>query len=137
MNRILFCILMLAVTIVCGCSGKKQLGGKVIYSDDGSPVTIGSVFFTTPTFRAQGDIKQDGTYTVGSTGLHDGIPPGEYDVYIQGADKSEFKVVNGRELEFRTPLIDTKYQSPDTSGLTFTVDGSTKTFDIRVDRFKK
>jgi hypothetical protein len=33
-----------------------------------------------------------------------------------------------------TPLIAAKYANADTSGLTFTVDGNTNTFDIKVER---
>ncbi len=136
MNRTLFFLLMIALCVCMGCDGKQQLGGKVTFSDDGSPVTMGAVFFTTPTFVAQGDIKSDGTYVVSSTGMNDGIPPGKYQVYIGGVETVETKEMGGRTITNRTSLINTKYQSPSTSGLEFTVDGSTRKFDIQVDRAK-
>ena len=118
-----------------GCSDKVPLGGTVTFSDDGSPVTAGAVFFETPTFNAQGMIKPDGTYVVGSTSLTDGIPKGTYNVSIRGAE--DITTITGRDgsqTERRRALIAGKYQSPETSGLTFTVDGKTRKFDIEVDR---
>ena len=136
MNRKTVVLLALVLCIALGCSGKQPLGGKVTFSDDGSPLTKGAVFFTTATFVAQGDIKPDGTYTVGSLDLDDGIPPGEYKVYIAGADDVTYKDLGDRKVEVRKSLIDTKYRSSEDSGLTFTVDGTTKRFDIQVDRAK-
>ncbi|MDR1480438.1 MAG: hypothetical protein LBJ00_16005 [Planctomycetaceae bacterium] len=52
-----------------------------------------------------------------------------------GADENgdgEPDIVDRKEM----PLIVEKYADPDTSGLTFTVDGKTKTFDIKVERGK-
>ena len=98
-------------------------------------MTCGAVFFETPTFVAQGDIQSDGKYVVGSTGLKDGLPKGDYRVSIRGADEITFiPGAGGTQVERRKALVDSKYQSPDSSGLTFTVDGKTKKFDIQVDR---
>jgi hypothetical protein len=139
MNRINIFVLILVLGVITGCSGKQQLGGKVTFSDNDEPLAKGAVFFTTPTFVAQGDLKQDGTYTVGSTGLDDGIPPGEYKIYIMGADDVTYEASKdgrGPQREIRKSLIDPKYQSAENSGLKFTVDGSSYTYDIQVDRAK-
>ncbi len=137
MYRKVSLLLMLALCVCIGCSGKQPLGGKVTFSDDGTPVTTGSVFLETPTFQSSGSIRADGTYVVGSTGLDDGIPKGTYKVSIRGAESiTMVDGPGGSQTERRKSLIDPKYQSPSTSGLTFTVDGSTRTFDIKVDRAK-
>jgi hypothetical protein len=51
-----------------------------------------------------------------------------------GADKNgdgEPDIIGRKE----TPLIAKKYANPDTSELTFTVDGKTKVFDVKVERY--
>jgi len=135
-NKLLLPFVLLGFVFLVGCSGKQPLSGTVTFSDDGTPVTAGAVFFETPTFNAQGSIKSDGTYIVGSTGLTDGIPRGTYMVSIRGAEEIKSVMGPGGTMVDgpRRSLIDTKYQRADTSGLTFTVDGKTKKYDIKVDR---
>ena len=136
-KRLLFYFALVGFVFLLGCSKNQKLSGKVTFSDDGSPLTCGAVFFETPTFVAQGDIKSDGSYIVGSTGLKDGLPKGEYRVSIRGAD--EIKMVEGpggSQRGERKALIDPKYMNADSSGLTFNVDGRSKKFDIKVDRAK-
>ncbi len=137
----IFASLSLSVLLFSlGCSGKVPLGGKVTFSDDGSPVTKGAVCFQSPTMLAQGAIQSDGTYQMGTDRASDGLPSGEYQVYLVGtADvsyvASSVKGTTGpSQREVQTPVIDRKYESAGTSGLTFTVDGKTRTFDIPVDR---
>ncbi len=93
-----------------------------------------------PTLMAQGRINPDGTYQVGTDKATDGLPPDEYKVYLIGTNEIQFveykipgQTDPGRR-EIRTPVIDKKYESADTSELTFTVDGKTRTFDITVER---
>ncbi len=118
-----------------GCGGNQSLSGKVTFSDDGSPLTKGVVIFTTATHNAQGVIKKDGTYVVGFQKLNDGIPRGDYKVYIGGAeDVISTRTSDGGESNRYVPLIDSKYFSSENSGLTFKADGSQRTFDIQVDR---
>ncbi|MCL2116876.1 MAG: hypothetical protein FWH27_00465 [Planctomycetaceae bacterium] len=63
------------------------------------------------------------------------MPKGDYRVSIRGADEiTKREGPGGSQIEQRKALIHGKYQSPDSSGLTLTVDGKTKKFDIKVDR---
>jgi len=119
-----------------GCGGKQQLTGTVTFSDDNTPLDRGAVYFSTPTFEAMGVIKSDGTYTVSSTGDRDGIPKGQtFAVTIVGVDDVQtFRASDGTTDSTRTSLIDPKYGRAETSGLTFTSDGRTRTFNIQVDR---
>ena len=137
-RKLIISIALIGILFVFGCSGKQPLSGKITFSDDGSPLPAGAVFFETPTYSASGVIKKNGTYVVGSDSLKDGLPKGTYAVIIRGAD--EITTIDARgggmPMERRTPLIDSKYQNPDTSGLSFTVDGKTKKFDFQVDRAK-
>ena len=136
-KKLLLSFVLAGMAFLPGCSDKLPLSGTVTYSDDGTPVTAGAVFFETPTYSSQAAIKSDGTFIVGSTGLADGIPKGTYGVCIRGAENIvTVKGPGGIQTERRTALIDPKYQSLETSGLTFTVDGKSKKFDIKVDRAK-
>jgi len=133
-------ILLLGLTVIvltAGCSKKIHLGGSVTY-DDGTPVTEGGVIFVTSTFQSRGMITSDGTYTLSSTGNDDGIPPGEYKVFLTGVERTiKIDRPDGSYETRSEPLILEKYTSPETSELTFTVDGKKKRFDIQVERYKR
>jgi hypothetical protein len=136
-KKLLLSFAFVGVAFMFGCSDLRPLSGTVTFSDDGSPLTAGAVFFETPTYSARGTIGPDGRYVVGSMRATDGIPIGTYQVTIRGAeDVVSTERPDGTWIERRTALIDAKYQDPDTSGLTFTVDGTrnTRTFDIQVER---
>jgi len=146
-----FIVLTLACLIVScflGCGdGNVRLGGKVTFSDTQEPLTRGEIHFSTPTFLARAIIQPDGTYTVGSLKEADGLPPGTYAIAVvhtmegSGALASmvEQTVLDSRGLArtiAETPLIDPKYNNKETSGLSVTVDKSTKVFNFEVDRFQ-
>jgi len=136
----------LPVLILCfpflfvGCSDHVRVKGKVTLTD-GTPVGLGHVVFEKNDFSASGEIKQDGSYTMGSFKATDGLPRGEYTVYIRGA------TVTGQPVEFRTmggggqmqtmsipslePIIAREYTSGSTSPLRCNVQKS-MTFDIEV-----
>ena len=137
---------------VLGCGPNVKFGGRVTYSDDGSPLTTGMVCFESDSFLARGGLNQDGCYDLGSLNLKDGIPKGEYRVYISGADaveEVEMRQVPGQADHVTsanmsgtmggrifTPLIDPKYREGRTSGITVMIDGSSKKFDFQVDRYQ-
>jgi hypothetical protein len=125
-----FSLLLLTLLILpCfGCNnGQVGLSGKVIFSDDGSPLTFGTVCFSTPTFQAKGEIKNNGSFTMGSLGVADGLPPGTYTVCILGATED----LGGDNIY---SLLDPKWNSPSTSNLTVTVENTTRNLEIKVDR---
>ena len=132
-NKVTFLMTVAISLVAIGCSENVSIRGKVTFSDDQSPLTVGMVFFDTDSYQARGLLAPDGTYELGSTGLKDGLPPGEYRVYVSGASISDPNVppeANAPPL----PLIDPKYESGLTSGLSVKVDRSTRTFDFSVDR---
>lgn len=130
-----FCLTVLAVALLfaAGCGDKVHLGGKVTYSDDGSPLGVGTVCFETDSYLARGTLKADGTYVTGSLSEKDGIPPGTYRVYVAGAMREIGVDKSGMPLN--EPLIDEKFASGASSGLVMTVDASTKKYDFQVDRY--
>ncbi|MGL4943310.1 MAG: hypothetical protein ACRC46_08980 [Thermoguttaceae bacterium] len=141
-----FCVCLLVAfgLLLSGCSKNVSMGGKVTFSDDGSPLSVGTVCFESATFLARGEIKPDGTYVIGSLSEKDGLPAGTYKVCIAGAakeiGKTQIDSLSGTQMEgmpIYEPLIDEKFAKAATSGIEITVDNKTKSLDFKVDRFKK
>ncbi|MCL2623243.1 MAG: carboxypeptidase-like regulatory domain-containing protein [Planctomycetaceae bacterium] len=134
--------LLFSVAFMAGC-GDPKVTGKVTFPD-GAPLTKGQVMFQKGGFVGSGDIQKDGTYSAGKLKDGDGLPPGQYQVFITGAstfDAAEMEKLSqeatiGRIPTFKTPrpidLIATKYMSPRSSDLTVEVNGRTK-YDITVE----
>ena len=121
-------IILLLLVVATGCgNGQVGLKGTVVFDDDGSPLPTGTVIFTTATFQARGDIDQHGTFTMGSFGTKDGLPPGTYKVGITGAT-----VASNPSLDY--DLITSKWASPSTSGCEITVEKGITALEIRVER---
>ncbi|MDR0611691.1 MAG: hypothetical protein LBG58_16405, partial [Planctomycetaceae bacterium] len=76
----------------------------------------------------------DGTYVVGSISEKDGLPEGKYNVYIFGAVKLDGKTKDG--MNMMIPLIDKKYSSPNTSGITVEVPVSGGKFNFQVEPYQ-
>ena len=115
-----------------GCSKNLQVKGKVTYSDDGSPLELGMILFENGPMVSRGDIKKDGTFTMGTEKQNDGLPPGTYTVYFSNTMSFEGDPRTPRMI----PLLDPKYNSATTSGITITIDKSTKSpLEFQVDRF--
>jgi len=147
-TRIVF--LLLFSVLLAGCKNHVKTEGKVVFEDDQTPLTCGVVILQNDTFQAKGEIQQDGTFKVGSFNKNDGLPPGSYRVYLSGAvsePKTEtYTEVDPAKMALRppsvsrpnesVPLIDSKYNRADTSGITYdTKDGPI--LNITVQRPKK
>ncbi len=134
LRLLFFCVGTLCLLVLfSGCSnGYVGMKGRVTYSDNGEPLELGTVTFTSDMFQARGNIKEDGVYEMGSYGDSDGLPPGTYTVFVSGA-----VIVSGPiDKLIKTPLVDEKYTSPRTSPLSITVDKTTKNYDFTVERKK-
>ncbi|MGL4942626.1 MAG: hypothetical protein ACRC46_05490 [Thermoguttaceae bacterium] len=148
-NRFVYVVCCLVACGVLGCNNRVPLEGKVVFSDDGSPITSGTICFTDGKQMARGTINPDGTFTMGFLGAADGMPPGRYTVYFfdVSGDNPSGKPTEAATTPFGTPvpegtpsmtsrrsLIDPKYNRADTSGLTADVSATTKRLDFKVDR---
>ncbi|MDR1382648.1 MAG: lipoprotein, partial [Planctomycetaceae bacterium] len=72
--------LLLALLVLAGCNnGKVPLGGTITF-DDGTPLMVGAVIFSTDTYSAKGNIDANGKYVMGSISTNDGLPAGTYKV---------------------------------------------------------
>lgn len=115
-----------------GCSENVPMHGRVTYSDDGEPLTKGTVVFVDGSQQARGDIDEKGKFVIGFVKEKDGLPKGDYRVYIAGAIYYEGTQKNPYQKE--VVLIDRKYADPATSPLSIAVDGSKRSYDIVVER---
>jgi len=124
-------ILLLLFIFVVGCGGNRQITvqGQVVFSDDGSPLTVGSVVFSNATFQASGALDSQGHFTMGSYSERDGVPAGTYNVSVIGAfvdlDSSGMNTYD---------LIVPKFASPSQSGIEITIDKTVRDLVIKVDR---
>ena len=127
-----FVLLGILLLFGVGCSKNLQITGKVTYSDDGTPLDAGMIIFEDGNMASRSDIGTDGTFKLSSMTQNDGIPPGTYKVYFSGALKAE----EGGMLPRPVYLLAPKYNNPDTTDITITIDKSTKSpLEIKVDRF--
>jgi len=76
---------------------------------------------------ASGNIQPDGSYVLSSLGTNDGIPRGTYTITVTAfediGDTSGMDIEKGNVPVARS-LIDMKYNSTETSGLSVDVQGS-------------
>lgn len=131
-----FFIALLFCALFSGCGGNASVSGKVTFSD-GETLKGGRVMFYTADSVASGAIQADGTYKMGSKSISDGVPRGTYQVAVHAHDPATevpgLSPEESEKLPPKKPLIDGKYGSPTTSGITCDVKGSMK-FDISVER---
>jgi len=125
---IVLCIL-LGLAVGCGSGNKIKVSGHATFSDDDSPLTAGTVVLESETTRVMGELNNKGYFALGELRDGDGVPLGQYRVTISGARE---QLPNGFPGKY---FVDSKYERPDTSGLTFEAKkGGPNTFDIKVDR---
>jgi len=132
-----FLILCFCVLLLSGCgNGQVSVKGTVQFPD-GTPLTRGDVQFLTPTFVGSGQIQPDGSYVIGSLKEADGLPKGTYTITVRAyEDQGNTAGISPENVKPVQPLVDLKYSSPQTSGLTCDVQGPTVHL-ITVEPFKK
>ena len=135
-NLFQFVTIFVAFALLAGCNNNVGLKGKVTFKDDGSPLTIGTVAFLKDGHIARATLDDQGNYVVGFEEEANGLPSGRWTVYITGALEILEKDERGATIR-SAPLIDAKYESPETSGLVLDVDASTREFNIEVERAVK
>ncbi|MDR2761528.1 MAG: hypothetical protein LBB88_02880 [Planctomycetaceae bacterium] len=114
----------------------KKLSGQVTYSDNNEPLEFGFVCFVNEKNFARGTIREGGYYTIGSFTENDGLPHGEYRVYVEAKKPLGLKTPDADDVDY-IPLVDLKFSRPETSGLTFDVKKSNNKFDFQVERYQK
>lgn len=131
MQRVGMRLPVAGVVVVAGllvaCGGGVDtypVTGKVSFAD-GTPLTKGTVIFSSGQYSAKGPIQADGTYSLTSYKAGDGAALGKHTVYIIGAEEGAYP-------DPPKPLIDSKFTLPKTSGLQCEVKSGGNTFDIQV-----
>jgi hypothetical protein len=135
-------ILVFVCVCLIGCGKNVPLQGKVLY-DDGTPITVGMVNFTTDKNLSRGKIQPDGSYAMGTKKEKDGLPPGIYKIYITGAEipiepkeKPEVQLDENEQPVAQMPryqqLVGKEYMTASTTPLTCEVPVNGNSFDIIV-----
>ena len=131
LSMCLFALVLIGFIVGCG-NGNVKVNGKVVFSDDNSPVTLGTICFESGITTARGNIKEDGTFSVYSVKENDGVPSGTYNVYFLNTTKGEGNPLAPKLI----PQLHSKYQKAATTDITMTIDKSTKLpLEIKVDRY--
>ena len=133
MSKYLFMI-SFVLCFMIGCGGNPKIKGKVVFSDDKTPLTQGVVNFVSDKGIARGELDKEGNFVIGSVKANDGLPPGNYRIYLTNTEL--YKTDAAGNLAGIEYLIDKKYEEANTSGLTLEVKKS-MTYDIEVERLKK
>ena len=119
--------------VAAGCSPKTYpVQGKLTWAD-GSPAAElagAQVVFESAALKvgARGDVKADGGFLLSTYQTDDGVPPGDYQVAVLEHRPSP----EGKFLS--PPLMDPKFSSFATSGLTATVKSGPNPVTIAVER---
>ena len=135
-------VLMLVACL--GCGGRAQVHGKVVFSD-GSPLTYGTVNFTSGETICKGQIEKDGTFKMRTFKPGDGVPKGTYKVYITDTlqfgetgntqttgDDADAAVIE--QIGVATNTIPLVYSNPDQSPFPqVTVKGSIKDLVLTIE----
>ncbi|GHT42812.1 hypothetical protein FACS189443_6180 [Planctomycetales bacterium] len=131
-------IALLLFAVLClGCSRNVHVSGTVTY-EDGSPVKSGTVKFETAAYQFNGSIK-DGAYDAGVIKSGQGIPPGNYKVFLANTARIETFItpsgyLSGTNQKIAIPQLTEEFTHPAKSPLSLEVKrGSGRiTYDIVV-----
>jgi hypothetical protein len=123
------------LAVFAGCNGGPKMTpvtGKVMYN--GNPLEFGVVMFQPSSGQpARGDIQPDGTFTLSTYRLNDGVVLGKHKVRIACYESMRPSADKGPgERTLGKPLVPTKYTVFDESGLTAEVDENSYEFTFEL-----
>jgi hypothetical protein len=134
--RILVCWLLVLVCFAgCGDSGNGRITGTAKLKD-GTPLARGRVILTGGRSGANGQIQEDGTFTIGTFTVDDGAKPGNYTVVVVGATTPETRtyeeMTEGKGTAPKS-LIHPRYGSAETSDLRIDVKPGKNELNLELD----
>ena len=104
----------------CGPSSEIVPVTGVAKLKDGTPLPGGRVFLTGGEKGANGQIKPDGTFVLGTATMSDGAKPGSYKVFVVGAAEPDTRSYDDKAMGIgKAPpsLIHPRYNTAATSDL--------------------
>jgi len=116
-------VALAAVLIACGgCGPANEIVPVtgIAKLKDGTPLPGGRVFLTGGEKGANGQIKPNGTFVLGTATLSDGAKPGSYKVFVVGAAEPDTRSYDDRAMGIgKAPpsLIHPRYETAATSDL--------------------
>jgi hypothetical protein len=124
-------VLLLGAT---GCSSNLYPVRGTVTFEDGTPLPAGGIIFLQEggekAIQAQGSIRPDGRYELGTNRPGDGAAPGKYRVLINPGDMADW------DPKVRS-AFDRRYLDFSTSGLEFEVKPAPNEFNIQLTRAGK
>jgi hypothetical protein len=126
--KLYFYIFALIFLMLSGCGNKVKVAGHVTFSD-GEPLNTGRVVFENDQFYYYGNLRKDGTFSVGVYKDGEGIPRGKYRVAVEYAFVT---TPDGQPTE--QLLIAEKHANTKTSGLEYDIQKRTTDIHITVEK---
>lgn len=126
-------ILLVVIAIACcGCGGRMQPVQGVITYSDGAPakdLAGGTIEFDSleESLSARGAIEADGSFQLTTLHENDGVPVGKYRVLIAMPGPTGDEKVR--------VILDPKYSSFETSGLTVEIEPGVNEPQLQIDRY--
>ena len=131
---LMLCLGLVTSSIACSKTGLVPIQGEVKFAD-GQPLANGRVVLHNRNPKAEvsswGLIHPDGSFTLGTFDIDDGVPPGRYQVSIQNAESLPPADWGDRVFQAQ-PLIHPRFSDPEQSELTFEVPGDSPHWQITV-----
>src|SRR5262245_1334962 len=99
MVRRLRTLVPVLVLVACGCSGRVEVTGRILY-EDGTPVDggtiIGEATVNGKLVAVQGNINPDGSFTLGGEKPGDGALPGSYRILVMPVALGDSELAEGK-----------------------------------------
>jgi hypothetical protein len=133
-----FVTITLLLLLAAGCGTGIRVSGTVTYEEDGSPVQQGSVNFSTDKSNFSGVISK-GKYVTGGNKNVQGIPAGQYKIWLAGTDNIEVITdKDGTQIDVKFhPTVSREFTSASTTPLSFTVGQGGAMYNIVVKKPEK
>jgi hypothetical protein len=139
-RSILLFVFLFVPFLVTGCSQNVRVEGTVAFSD-GTTIDRGQVVFEDDAKTYLGNIRKDGSFSVGVYKDGEGIPKGKYRAAVTGVFEEPPSTPDSKQsLGIPPPpthLVADKYRNSRTSGFEFDIQGKTTGISLVVERANK
>ncbi|MBA4189661.1 MAG: hypothetical protein C0467_16880 [Planctomycetaceae bacterium] len=126
-------LLVCSLIAVSGCAQSMHPVQGTVRFADGTPLKVGRIVIDSPDGKtgSWGAIREDGSFEMGTLTPNDGVPAGTYQVYLTNTTTPPPADLSTPFTP--RPLVHVKFNSKETSGITFEVPRQT-TWDIVVEK---